>query len=614
VIPVTDVFVSYARTDHERAALLANRLQGEGWAVWWDDTLSAGDDFAEAIEQQLNVAPVVVVLWSTTSIRSGFVRDEANVARQRSTLVPVRIDDADPPLGFRYIHTHSLVDWDGTHESHRFQTLARVIGDKLAHRTDPSVTGNHIIRKHDIRTHEAADEPSPTNNTPSEAEPVRKEVVTVIAADDAALRLLRGSLDEAERNSSAPGSDLQVLRALALLADYLRKSGNHAETIVHYKRAERIASKLAGNDWEMRIHRGLAQSLAELGQHDEAIKHLTKVAKTSDDVVDSYALVMTVFRRLEQVLADERTSVAERYRIGLAHIRRVHDVIRPFFEVREWTPEMIAAMRRGYARALAELASIASDLGDHASAIELFEEHLVATTEDAAEWPAALEQLGYEYVAMGDQRQAPGTDTAHLETLGWYELAREIFDARGSTVGLRVVLRRCAELALALDDVEAFARLEHERAALGEQLVPGDDDPAATTTVDLGWPVSRLKVISVDAGEVMRDGESVDATVRLQNRGSLSWRAGRGIKFDIGVRSPGVSSSTWRTVQVKERVAPGAVVESLVVGVGNVHPGHGNSDVFVQQIVMPWDDWTARVTGRIPVESADAHPDESSGA
>ena len=126
--------MSYARRDQSRAEQLATCLKREGWAVWWDISLGAGEDFAEVIERQINSAPVVVVLWSATSVTSGYVRDEANVGRQRGTLVPVAIDTTEPPLGFRYLHTHSLVGWDGGQEAGSFLRLARVIGDKVSPR------------------------------------------------------------------------------------------------------------------------------------------------------------------------------------------------------------------------------------------------------------------------------------------------------------------------------------------------------------------------------------------------------------------------------------------------------------------------------------------------
>jgi molecular chaperone DnaJ len=57
------------------------------------------------IEEEINAAGRVVVLWSKTSVDSTWVLDEANLAKELGKLVPVAIDDCAAPLGFRYLHT-----------------------------------------------------------------------------------------------------------------------------------------------------------------------------------------------------------------------------------------------------------------------------------------------------------------------------------------------------------------------------------------------------------------------------------------------------------------------------------------------------------------------------
>jgi TIR domain len=109
----TDVFISYARENRETAARLAETFTAQGLLVWWDRDLQAGSEFAEVIETQLQSAHVVVALWSADSVRSGFVRDESSRAQRAGKLVPVRIEDVEPPLGFGQLHTLDLLDWDG---------------------------------------------------------------------------------------------------------------------------------------------------------------------------------------------------------------------------------------------------------------------------------------------------------------------------------------------------------------------------------------------------------------------------------------------------------------------------------------------------------------------
>jgi hypothetical protein len=107
------VFISYAREDRPMAHMLAQILERNGYAVWWDRELVAGNQFAEVIESKLDTADAVVVLWSAQSRKSYWVRDEAAVGRDRNRLIPLALDELPPPLGFRQLHTPSLSGWTG---------------------------------------------------------------------------------------------------------------------------------------------------------------------------------------------------------------------------------------------------------------------------------------------------------------------------------------------------------------------------------------------------------------------------------------------------------------------------------------------------------------------
>jgi hypothetical protein len=106
----SDVFISYSREDRQAAATVAGRLVRAGFSVWWDRDLLSGSDFEKVIEAELATAKAVVVLWSATSVRSGWVRDEAAAAAARGVLVPVSLDGTTPPLGFRSLHVVALTD------------------------------------------------------------------------------------------------------------------------------------------------------------------------------------------------------------------------------------------------------------------------------------------------------------------------------------------------------------------------------------------------------------------------------------------------------------------------------------------------------------------------
>jgi len=120
---MTDVFISYANEDRERARDLATALEARGWSVWWDRKIIAGQTFDQVIEHELDTAKCAVVLWSKDSVASEWVRNEAAAAANRGVLVPARIDDVKPPLEFRRKQTADLVGWDGTALHAGFQAL-----------------------------------------------------------------------------------------------------------------------------------------------------------------------------------------------------------------------------------------------------------------------------------------------------------------------------------------------------------------------------------------------------------------------------------------------------------------------------------------------------------
>jgi adenylate cyclase len=110
---VSRVFLSYARDDVEAARQLAEALGQSGHDVWWDRHLHGGSRFDQEIEEALKNAQAVVVLWSSASLNSAWVKDEAAEARDTERLVPVSIGSAKPPLGFRQFHTIDLGSWNG---------------------------------------------------------------------------------------------------------------------------------------------------------------------------------------------------------------------------------------------------------------------------------------------------------------------------------------------------------------------------------------------------------------------------------------------------------------------------------------------------------------------
>lgn len=110
---VSDVFVSYANQDRERARKFVAILGARGWTVFWDRTIPTGRTWREIIGEELERTKCVVVLWSKDSVNSAWVHEEADDGLRRKILIPVRIDDVPPPIGFGSIQTADLSRWRG---------------------------------------------------------------------------------------------------------------------------------------------------------------------------------------------------------------------------------------------------------------------------------------------------------------------------------------------------------------------------------------------------------------------------------------------------------------------------------------------------------------------
>jgi adenylate cyclase len=129
---MADVFVSYARADKARVAPLVAAIEAKGWSVWWDPEISAGQEFDDQIEAEIDAARAVLVVWTPTSVASRWVRGEAREAAERGILVPVRFEQARLPMDVRAIHTTDLDAWGEDSTSPLMQECLHALGAMIA--------------------------------------------------------------------------------------------------------------------------------------------------------------------------------------------------------------------------------------------------------------------------------------------------------------------------------------------------------------------------------------------------------------------------------------------------------------------------------------------------
>jgi len=127
------IFLSYAHQDRQRVAPLADALQRAlGCDVWWDRRILPGQQFDETIQQALDAARSVVVVWSSTSVQSRWVRSEAREAVRRNLLVPIMIDRVNLPLEFTAFEAADLTQWPGQADHPDFIELTDALKHMVA--------------------------------------------------------------------------------------------------------------------------------------------------------------------------------------------------------------------------------------------------------------------------------------------------------------------------------------------------------------------------------------------------------------------------------------------------------------------------------------------------
>jgi adenylate cyclase len=143
---MSDIFISYARSTADQAQAVAKALRGLGYDVWRDDELPAHRSYAEVIEERLQAAKVVVVIWSAEAMKSEWVQSEADTARTERKLVQLTVDGSKLPRPFDRIQCADLVGWTGDLDAPGWRKVAASVADLIGGIV-PSPTPGPAVRK-----------------------------------------------------------------------------------------------------------------------------------------------------------------------------------------------------------------------------------------------------------------------------------------------------------------------------------------------------------------------------------------------------------------------------------------------------------------------------------
>src|SRR5258705_489430 len=147
------IFLSYAHADRAKAQRLASILEQAGYTVWWDALVEGGSRFAKSIDEALDKADGLGVLWSKHWVESDWVGEEAAQGRDRQRLVPLALEGTVPALGFRQIQVIKLSSWHGRADAPQIDAIRGVIAASLGEQPGPRpVAGRSIDRRQALVT------------------------------------------------------------------------------------------------------------------------------------------------------------------------------------------------------------------------------------------------------------------------------------------------------------------------------------------------------------------------------------------------------------------------------------------------------------------------------
>ncbi len=126
---MVDVFISYSRADKAAVSHLAQRIEAEGYDVWWDEELPPHKSYGDVISDKIAAAKAAIVVWSPAAAASEWVRAEADMARNQKKLIQTALGDIMPPLPFNQIQFADIGDWQGEDDHSGWRKVKASLAD-----------------------------------------------------------------------------------------------------------------------------------------------------------------------------------------------------------------------------------------------------------------------------------------------------------------------------------------------------------------------------------------------------------------------------------------------------------------------------------------------------
>jgi adenylate cyclase len=262
---MSHIFISYARPDEPLASLIADGLREGGFEVWRDDELPAHRAYADVIEERINGAKAVVVLWSAEAARSHWVRAEADTARARLTLVQVSLDGTLPPMPFNQIQCADLKAWDGQRTAAGWRKLVASVTELAGKPAVPAKASRPAARALSVCV-------LPFQNMSGDAEQEYfsdgiSEDITTDLSKVSALEVIARNTAFTFKGRSVNVSDVaKELGVTHVLEGSVRKAGNQVRIT-----AQLIDGRTGGHVWADRFDRDLTDIFSIQDEISKAI-------------------------------------------------------------------------------------------------------------------------------------------------------------------------------------------------------------------------------------------------------------------------------------------------------------------------------------------------------
>jgi len=237
---MADIFISYARSTAKQAQAMAQALRSQGYGVWLDDAIPAHRAYADVIEEELQAAAAVVVVWSAEAAKSQWVQSEADHARENGKLVQLTIDGAHLPMPFDRIQCADMIGWSGDLDAPGWRrvaaSIATLAGGPPAGRPVAAAPVVEALPQSQLKPSIAVVPFANLSNDPEQdyfVDGVVEEIVSALSRFKSIFVISAGDNLVSDGKAMSPQDAARELGVRYVLEGSVRKAGGRVRIVLH---------------------------------------------------------------------------------------------------------------------------------------------------------------------------------------------------------------------------------------------------------------------------------------------------------------------------------------------------------------------------------------------